>query len=101
MMNKRNWRIGMVVFTLFLVFCAGRMMIADATEAKENTVALLQNADSDSAQEQQTDLTEPTDQPAPSPSPKAEGKVASSSGGMSKEMRAVWIYFSEIGRAHV
>lgn len=98
MMNKRNWRIGMVVFTLFLVFCAGRMMIADATEAKENTVALLQNADSDSAQEQQTDLTEPTDQPEPSPSPKAEGKVASSSGGMSKEMRAVWIYFSEMDK---
>lgn len=94
MMNKRNLRIGMVVFTLFLIFCAGRMMIADATEAKENTVALLQNADSDSAQEQQTDLTEPTDQP----SPKAEDKVASSSGGMSKEMRAVWIYFSEMDK---
>ena len=49
-MNKRNLRIGMVVFTLFLVVCAGQMMIADATEAKENTVALLQNADANQDQ---------------------------------------------------
>lgn len=44
-MSKRNFRIGMVVFTVFLLFCAGRMMIADATEAKKNAVTLLQNAD--------------------------------------------------------
>ena len=44
-MSKRNFRIGMVVFTVFLLFCAGRMMIADATEAKKNAVPLFQNED--------------------------------------------------------
>lgn len=49
-MNRRNLRIGVLIFMVALLFCASRIMIADATEAEENTVTLLQNADTNQSE---------------------------------------------------
>lgn len=71
-MKQKRLKIGIFLFMMVILLCAGKIVITDAIAAKNSTVSLLQNGKMAQA---------------------ASGTAISASG---TEMRAVWIYYGEM-----